>query len=69
MSTQVILPALPSASAAFNYAGMNSTEVAALRAQAARIRKLDLTLTQTVIELGRELIDVKARLQHGQFEA
>ena len=30
-------------------------------------RKLNRTLTATVIELGRELIDVKARLPHGQF--
>lgn len=63
----VTLPTLPPASAVFNYGGMNSNEVAALRAQVDRIRKLKQNLTSAAIEIGRELIDIKARLQHGQF--
>jgi hypothetical protein len=68
MAKQVVtLPALPLSPPAFNYGQMNPNEVATLRAQADRIRKLERTLTSTAVEIGRELIDIKSRLQHGQF--
>ena len=63
----VTLPALPPSPPAFNYGQMSPNEVAALRAQADRIQKLNRTCIDMAIEIGRELISVKSRLQHGQF--
>jgi hypothetical protein len=40
---------------------------AALQQSAERIRCLGTTQTETIIEIGRELIAAKGRLEHGQF--
>jgi hypothetical protein len=51
----------------FCYDGIVPVEVAVLRAQADRIRKLERSITASAIEIGRELVSIKSRLQHGQF--
>jgi hypothetical protein len=60
-------PLPPSSFPAFDYGSMAADEVEVLQRQADKIRKLDRSMTETVIELGRELIDVKNKLPHGQF--
>jgi hypothetical protein len=51
----------------FDYGSVPAVETAALRAQAERIRKSNRSVMATILQIGRELIDVKARLPHGQF--
>src|SRR5258706_10024919 len=51
----------------FDYGGLPTVEVAALRAQAQRIRKSNRLIMSTILQVGRELIDIKARLPHGRF--
>src|SRR6266404_2790077 len=54
------------ACATFTYDAVPAVMAAALREQAARIRKLDRDALQTVTEAGRELLDAKDKLQ-GRF--
>ena len=62
------LSQLPLSAPAFDYGSMSAPEVAALRSQADKIRRLSRSSMATIIELGRELVDAKKRLPHGQFE-
>ena len=62
-----VLVASPSISRAFNY-GMIASELAtALRTDADRIRRRITKSTFDLIEIGRDLNAVKAKLPHGQF--
>jgi hypothetical protein len=58
--SQVALPA-------FSYGGMSAVDVAAFRAQAARIRKSSQSAMTSILQAGADLIDAKSRLPHGQF--
>src|ERR1700676_847766 len=53
--------------ATFDYATVPSTVADDLHAAAARIQHLERSLTHDVVEIGKELIAVKAKLEHGAF--
>ncbi|WP_210348695.1 DUF3102 domain-containing protein [Bradyrhizobium sp. CCBAU 53338] len=52
---------------AFDYGDMPSVETTVLRAQAARIRKLNKSVMASIIEIGNDLIAAKQKLPHGSF--
>jgi hypothetical protein len=60
------MPAL-SNTAAFDYDGLPADIAAEARAAAERIRGSRETASEAVIAIGRELIAIKQRLDHGQF--
>ena len=51
----------------FDYAGLPSVEAVEIRAAAERIKVRLKRTAEDIIEIGRDLIAVKARLPHGQF--
>ncbi len=53
----------------FNYSDLSATEAAELEAVTARIKDRLTRQVSDIIETGRDLIEVKSKLQHGQFEA
>ncbi len=58
---------LPSADAQFNYAALPAEKAASARAAAERIRGRMQLAAESIIEVGRELIEQKAALGHGSF--
>lgn len=51
----------------FDYAGVPTADVTEIRAAAERIKIRMKRTAEDIIEIGRDLIAVKAKLQHGQF--
>jgi hypothetical protein len=51
----------------FNYEHLAPDIAEGLRTDAARLRHLITKTTAAMIEIGRDLISIKARLEHGQF--
>src|SRR5215469_2453792 len=57
----------PAVADRFDYGTLPTDTAAALQHSAERIRCLGSTQNSTIIEIGRELITAKSRLDHGQF--
>jgi hypothetical protein len=55
--------------ASFDYSTMPADDARIVQAAAARVRSLHREVTKSIIEAGRELTAVKARLPHGSWEA
>ena len=53
----------------FAYSDLSVTEAAELQAVTARIKDRLVRQVSDIIETGRDLLDVKSKLQHGQFES
>jgi DUF3102 family protein len=51
----------------FDYGNLPAVEISALRAQASRVRKLNKSVMSAIIEVGKDLLDAKSQLEHGQF--
>ncbi len=49
----------------FNYSDLSATEAAELEAVTARIRNRLTRQVKDIIETGRDLIEVKSKLEHG----
>jgi hypothetical protein len=58
---------LKSAASQFDYCGISPSLVSHLQAQAKLIKNLIAKTTEGLIEVGRNLVAVKQRLNHGQF--
>jgi Protein of unknown function (DUF3102) len=56
------------ATAGFDYAALPPADAEDLRDRAGRLRGLFKKLSANIIAIGRDLIEVKDRLAHGQFE-
>jgi hypothetical protein len=54
-------------SPSFDYEHLAPDIAEGLRTEAARLRHLITKTTADMIEIGRDLISIKARLEHGQF--
>ena len=60
MNTEVITP--------FTYSDLSASVAVELQAVTARIKDRLTRQVSDIIETGRDLIEVKSKLQHGQFE-
>src|SRR3981081_1957699 len=60
-------PVLELAASPFDYSGISPALVPNLQAQAKLIKNMIAKTTESIIEVGRNLIAVKQQLDHGQF--
>jgi hypothetical protein len=63
------LAELPSPGTSFDYAAIPPETATALRAQACRIRTAVKSTTETILQVGEDLIAVKQSIEHGRFRA